>query len=391
MIEYILPYIKDMEARALPPYQTFIRNEARFIKDRYDRIYKSMGHETNGVKLLRYILQFTDQEYLDKQCNNYDRYLYHLRYVHKNLTTIFDRVERGRGYRNMFLFHDSNPTEEFIFPIEDVNTITNLPMYSDNWNDWRKVRCIRLWDHNSSEFTTKLLNDRLNFSTDIPSNAVILIDVVALIMKYYIWLHTQRENEIAKELAELTPQQLFIHKYVLSDLIWDNSYIWLINQINKMLVTPEEEIKDTFSAENLRYDQQWGWVAMNSREGFESLYRLVNDTRRNIRPESILSSKLLFGNTIHDRMILSYETLTLPGQKQYDYLRWMRDRKLLTLVINLFKTRPELPVTRVMNVNLRRHFKRVIVGRPWNVCNSISLRKEIETEINEFYSLLESY
>lgn len=391
MIEFVLPFIKDMEPRILPPYQTFIRNEARFIKDRYDRIYKTLGHETPGVVLLRYILSFAEKDYLDKQSNNYDRYLYHLRYIRKNLTTIFDRVERGRGFHNLFFFNESSSTEEFVLPIEDVNTITNLPMYSNSWDDWRKIRCIRLWDHNSSEFTTKLLNDRLNFSTDVPSNAVILIDVVALVMKYYIWLNTQRENEPAKELAELVPQQLFIHKYVITDLIWDNAYIWLINSIRNLLSYSPDEVNDKLSMSNIRYDQQWGWIVANAREGFASLFRLITDATRNVRPESILSSKLLFGNTIHQRMIMTDELLTLPGQRQYDYLRWLRDRKLLFLVVELFMKRPDLPVTRVMNVNLRRQFRRVLVNRPWNVCNSITLKKEVETEINQFVNLLESY
>lgn len=388
MIEYIAPFLKDMDARALPSYQNFINIQSKFIKDRFDRLYRSQGHESNGVKLLRYILQFIDYDYLDRQDNNYDRYLHHLRYIKHNVDNIFDRVSRGRGYPNLFIANESPTAEEFILPIEDLNTLVNLPLWSSSWNDWRRVRCLYLWDHNSTEFTTNLLNDRLTFAKEVPTHALFLLDIVALTMKYYIWGKEQRFKEPEEELALKIPQQLFLHKYVMCDLVWDNAYIWLINQLNAMIQLTPEEFMNQYSNKTLQTESQWGYISTNCFQGFESLHRLIYDTSKNISPESVLSSKLIFGSTINQRVRISDKYLTLPMQRQYDYLRWMRDRKLLSLIVKLYSLRPDLPTTKNIKFNLKRDFKRVLMNRPWNTCNSVSLKYEIQNEIFDFIKLL---
>ena len=179
-----------------------------------------------------------------------------MRYIKHQLDEIFDRVSRGRGYHNLFV--KSNNVEEFVLPIEDINTIVNLPLDSNDWEVWKKVRPVRLWDHDSEEFTINLLNDQLHFSRGFePTSVLVLIDVVALCIKYYIWLTYQRDKEPAKELAEYIPQQLFIHKYVMCDLIWDNSNIWLLNQINKSLTIDPSRASQMFDSNMLKVDSQW--------------------------------------------------------------------------------------------------------------------------------------
>ena len=82
MLESFLPYMRVLDIRAIPPYQLFLKEQSKIIRERYIRIYKSLGHETRGVSLLRYILQFMDMDYMKRQANNYDRYLYHVSKSH---------------------------------------------------------------------------------------------------------------------------------------------------------------------------------------------------------------------------------------------------------------------------------------------------------------------
>ena len=193
MIDILLPYLRDDAPRALPPFQLFLKSQATFIRERYNRLYVAQGHESKAVRLLRYILQNVDMDFMSRQTSNYDRYLHHLRYIKHSLDDIFDRVARGRGYHNFFV--KSDKVEEFILPIEDINTIVNLPLDTNDWEVWKKVRPVRLWDHDSEEFTINLLNDQLHFTRNFePTEVLILIDVIALTMKYYIWLTYQLKN-----------------------------------------------------------------------------------------------------------------------------------------------------------------------------------------------------
>lgn len=387
MLSLVMPYIRDMEPRAIPPYQTFLKAQETYIRGRANRIYESQGHESPGIKLLRYILSFVDMSYLDQQANNYERYNYHVRFIQKDMMEIFDRVGRGRGYFNLFFKRSSFITEEFLLPILDVNTLTTLPLETEDWYTWKSVQPLYLWSHDSDEFTINILNDRITFRSMPPSYAVEMLDVVALIFKYYIWYKYQRAYEPASELAEFTPQQLFLHKYVMSFYAWDLSNVWLLNQLNRLFDITDRDQLNSYSSHSLQTEQQYGWVALNSRRGFECLWDLLYDLKRNLRPEALFSSKLLLGRknvTLNERISYVDRRLAVPIHRAYEYYRWLRDKDILKFYVKVWSSRSNLPTAKRLFVNLRRDFNRVLLRRPWNTCNNVLLKNEIEREMTEF-------
>ena len=388
MIDLILPYIKDDAVRALPAYQTFLKAQAKFISERYRRLILSTGHESPGIRLLRYILQFVDKDYLDLQVNNYERYSNHIRYIRRDLENIFDRNERGRGYYGLFFPKGSFATEEFLFPVEDINSISGLPLYTDDWNVWKRVRPLRLWAHDSNEFTTNLINDRVKFHSLPPSYAVELLDVVALTFKYYIWYKHARHLEQAEEMAQVAPEQLFLHKYVMCDWVWDLGNIWLLAELRQIFDLEQDQMF-IFSASSLQIETQYGWIVNNVKKGFQTLWETLYDIKRHVRPEALLSSKILFNGSINDRIRLTDERLVLPPMRQYDWMRYLRDRELVEFVIRLWRTRPELPTTKRMLIQIRREWLRILNRKPWSRCNSPTLKAEIEADMNSFNEWLQ--
>lgn len=388
MIQMILPFVKDMEIKAIVPYNEFLSSQKIFVKNKYKRLFGSQGYESSGMKLLRYILQFIDMDYMDSQVNNYDRYTYHVRIIRRDLIYIFDRVRRGRGYYNLFFDKNRFLTEEFLLPVLDTNSLIHLPLYSNDWDVWRKVRPLRLWSHDSDEFTVNIINDRIKFKGAPPSYAVELLDVVALVFKYYIWFKFKKDLEPEQELVKHIPQQYFLHKYVLCDLVWDLSNIWLLSNLNKLTKIKSINDLDYFDSSNMQVESQYGWISMKARRGYETLWKLLNDTRGNVRPESLLSSKILYGGSLNKRIRIIDESLDLPILAQYDYLRWLRDKQVLNLFIDIWKSREELPTTRKILVNVDRDFKRLLRTRPWNNCQNVILKNQIEEEMTDFAYLL---
>lgn len=384
MIDMITPFVRDMEARALPPYQNFLKSQKAFIIERSRRIHESEGHESPGIRLLRYILQFVDHEYLNSQANNYDRYLYHLRYIRRDIMNIFDRVSRGRGYTRLFFAKSDFLTEEFLIPIEDVNTITNLPLHTEDWNEWKKVRPLRLWAHDSNEFTINTLNDRVTFKSIPPSYAIELLDVVALTFKYYIWNKYQKDKEPQEELVKHIPTQLFLHKYVMDGITWDLANIWLLSSLSRIAYTEERTDMNQFDASFMQVDSQYGRIAINAQRGFESIWDLLYDTKRNLRPEAFFSSKILYGGSINDRIELTDRTLTLPGGRNYEYLRWMRDKDLVAFFLGVWKRRKDMPAAKTLFVNFERDYQRMLKRRPWNACQNTMLKNTLESEMEKF-------
>lgn len=384
MIDYILPFIVEKDKRAIPPYQLFLKDQKTLIEERLQRFKLTTGHEFGGVKLLRYILQFVDMNYLDQQSNNYERYTYHLRYICRDLMNIFDKVKEGRGFRRLFFYSSSSmPVEEFLFPIEDINTIVNLPLDTESWDIWQHVKPLHIWNHNSDEYSINLLSDRIRFASFPPHYVIELLDVVALAMKYYIWYKYQRTNELAEEFALLNPQQLFLHKYVVTDVIWDLADIWLLHKLRALLTDVRENNYnlENYDAQVMQTDTQYGRIASYSRRGFESLYKLISMVKHNnINPEALLSSKTLMTGSIINRIIKTTK-LSLPVFRQYDYMRWMRDVDLIVLFKDIYNLRPNLPTTKRLNIHLRRMLNRFYRTKPWQYCNNIYLKEDIQQQL----------
>lgn len=391
MIDWILPFCKVAEAKALPQFQQFLKAEAEFIKHRYNQLFLAAGHESPGVKVLRYILQFVDIDYLDSQTNNYARYSYHLRFIRNDLTNIFDRSARGAGYHSLFFNPSSFTTIEYLIPVEDVNSITGLPLDTDDWSEWRKVRTLRLWANDTDEFTTKLINDRIAYSVTPPNYAIELLDVVALVFKYYIWYKYERINEPAELLAKYNPQQLFIHKYVVCDLIWDLANCWLLRMLAKAVdATIALEDDEIFDSRSLQVDPQYGWIATPSRYGFRSITNLITDIGRNVRPEAIFSSNILYGGSINDRIRLTDNRLVLPISRRYAWMRWMRDKDLVTIWLRIWGSHQDGATAKTIFRNVSRDMKRSMLGKPWDTIQNNYLRQNMETEMNELLEYVDS-
>ena len=385
MLQFILPFIRQSDIRAIPPYQLFLKDQRTLIIEKYWRFSKQIGHESPGVRLLRYILQFVDMEYMDSQVNNYERYSYHLRFIRRDLTNIFDRVKGGRGFRRLFFHSDVNmPIDEYLFPVEDLNSIVNLPLDTNNWEVWKKVKPLYFWYSDSDEYTIKLINDRVQYTSFPPHYVIELLDVVALAMKYYIWYKYQRNNEPDEEFALHNPQQLFLHRYVVCDCIWDLADNWIIHKLRQILSDVHLDIysPELYDASVLQMETQYGRIASTSRKGFESLYKLIKMIKyNNVRPEALLSSNTLFTGTINNRILLSENRLPLPIFNQYGYMRWMKDVALFNLFMATFNLRPQLPVTKKLFIHVRRMITRLYKSKPWQNCTNVILREHIQEQL----------
>ena len=387
MIGTILPYLQTSESRAVRLYTQFKEEQMRIVYRQYRRIFKSLGHESYGVRLLRYILQFVDHKYLDSRANNYQRYTDHLRLIRRDLMNIFDRVRYGRGYYNFFFEKNDYATEEFILPVEDVNTIVNLPLDSDRWSDWRHVHPVRIWSHDSDELSMNLLNGRVHFSTLPPTRAVILLDVIGLVFKYYIWNKYERMNEPAKNLADEVPQQLFLNKYVICDLHWDLLDVWLIRNLRRVMqCESREEVEEQFSSQELQMDSVYGRIGVSSRKGYVDLWKTM--TVSTVIPAVILNSLLLSRGSPYHRLNELENKLMMPRNSAYNYLKWIRDKDTLEWIVALFNRRPTLPATVSLKRKLSAKMDRLIRERPWNICSNVMLKSSIENEMHAFVDLL---
>ena len=379
----ILPFISNKEPRSLPPYQAFLNSQKNLILTRYKDSLETIGHTSKGIRLLKYILQFVDFEYLNKKVNNYERYSDYIRFIYKDMLNTFDRAGKGRGYINLFFPRLQFITEEFLIPVADTGCITNLPLHTEDWNTWKKINPLKIWDHDSLEYNLNLINDQYHFRYFPPSYCVELLDVVSLLFKYYIWVknHKVYENNDA---ANIVPVEYFLHKYVFGPTVWDLANIWLLHLISKLLMTEDLSDLKEYDSSYLESDSMYGRVSLNIRKGFEYLRTLVKNSRNNLQPDVLLSSKLLFTGSINDRILYTDKYLDMPGLRKYDYLRWLRDKDILKIYLSTWKASKLVSKQKSIFRHVSRMYNRYYNTRFWNICNNYVLSVNIEQDFKKF-------
>lgn len=390
MLSSIIPYLGSGTPRAIPAYQTFLKSESKVLSDARTKLMMGIGYETLGNKLLRYVLQFIDMPYLLTQANNYERYSYHLKYIRRDIEDTFERIKRGKAYTNHFF--NNTLTDEYILPVEDLNTLVNLPLDSMSWRDWRYVRPLRLWYHDSDELTYNVLNDRISFAKQIPHTAIFLLDVIALVFKYFIWYTSKRKSEDDLEAALYIPQQFFIHKYVISDLVFDLGNIWLLHMFDKLsYCSSRTSVELEFTESNLTVSSQWGRVVGNVNRGMVSLWELIDSTKDNLQPNAFFQSKTLFNGSIVDRAILTDRQLSLPITRNYDWYRFLRDKDIISTIAYIWSRRTGLSDSKKGLFALRRILRTYKRHRIWEECFTPDLKNQVKSDVVGLLNDVELY
>lgn len=383
----ILAEPKQAIPRKLPNYKLFLDAQNRYVSQVWKVLYDSTGYLTAGVSFLIYILSQLDLDYMNDQVNNYDRYTHHLRYIRDSVLPHFNTLTHGKPYRKLFFASQGLYTQEYLIPTDDAGTMTYLPLHTDNWNVWKRIRPLRLWTHDSDEFTVHLKNDRLKFQSFPPGYAIELLDIVALLFKYYFWFTQKRLQE---DIPITNPEAYFIHKYVLCDWVWDCENIWLLSCLKKVLAAESVKEVTQLKPRNLQVDPNWGRIAINCTKGFEQLWYLTKGTKKYLKPDAILNAKLLANGSLRDRIILLQTRLSLPPLRQYRYLSWLKDRDTLQLYLQILSFR-QTSESRGIFRKYVRDMRRILAIKPWNVCDNLILQDQIETEMNEFVSWASAY
>lgn len=394
LLNTFMPYLRDVDRRALPPYQNFLQQQKKYTDTTYFVARNGLGHETQGMQQLRYILNFVDMEYLLRLPDHYKRYTNLLCSLFDSLIENFDRANSGDSFTGYYIDSFGSPmrTKEYVLPVSDINCIVKLPMYSEEWERWKFVRPLRLWTHDSNELTTEMTNTLIEFHNQPPSYAFFTLDVIGLILKYVTWYQDQRQQEFAQTLVQESPQQYFLHRYVFTPLIYDLTDIWLLKQFNKLTdMTSRTEVSSHFKVKNLQTEVQYGYVAGNCTQGFEYIWNIQNQQNSNIRPECLLSSRILLNSSLHQRMRYLNNNIELPEWDRYDWCRFMRDYDIIVLFLKLWQRRKDLPTANKIFTYALYDLRNFIRMKPWRWCLNLEIRTDVEQRALELELLLDNY
>lgn len=383
MLDYIRSFILTPDSpRSVVSwirYVKFLERSADMLKQRH---FASNPIETKGMVLLRRILANLDMLYLQRKgLGDLDKYMNYLRFVQSDLDRQFSTVPAGVTYTNALISKKTLTTDEYYLAVDCVDYIRTLP-WDKPWEEWKKLRAVRLWDHDSPEFTLNLINDSVAFAKKQPHYAFFTVDVVILAFQYMKFLE--------EEEGDNKTQQMFIHRYVINQLHDDLIDVWLLQQLEKSLtITDDAQIRD-IDYNDIVVDGRYGWVGTQYREGLLALHQLKEQLdSAGLKPSSYMSTPLLTNETsLFDRLLVLYEQLDMETLYQYKGMIYLRDRRLLKLIWELYKRRPDFPTTETLSRRLKQIVFKYRTAKVWNGIPNQTLRAEVMFELDRMWQQL---
>jgi len=339
------------------------------------------GYEHEGIGLLKHILSVVDIDYLKRINNDYERYTFYLKNIHKDLSNIFDTVATNKTYKNTFIQRKGFGTTEYIIPTERMNYIKDLPM-GEEWDQWIDIKPIRLLDHNSNEYTLNVLQDRVSFKALQPSYAIISIDPIALAFMYYKFLD-------AHDFSSPMSTQVFLHRYVISKFMDDLQDIWLRNQFLSLFDIENEQEISKLNINTIVFNNMYGFVGHQYKDAMISIYRVMDDVRqRKRRPETLIKSLILSRSSISDYMSDIYTKAHIPPLRQYMWQVYLKDMRWVEFILKTYMLQPDYVNTRNMIKKLRIETEKLVRTRFWTNIRHILTRNIVEEHFNEMYELI---
>lgn len=311
------------------------------------RFKKNTGFESNGVRLLRSLLNISNYSELLKLSDR-ERYK-QLLIKYDELTRVFDPVVRRKTYSGMFIA-PGNGCREYLIPVKMTDGARQYPL-GMNWSEWESLTPVRMIDNNTNELSFHIYNDNVVYKNSPPTTAVFTIDVIGMILQFLKYRETFGT-------ALLEPA--YFHKYVLTRAIMrDIAVIWLRNQYIHVM-TKSISREDARNAINFGYmsNNIYGYVDAHYPKAIEELSAIIRDVKYGtIRVETALQSFRSFDGGMSDYYLDLMPQLAIPNQTQYRWVEYLRDLPWVLMVAQLASLFPSHPD----NITTVNAFKRDIV------------------------------
>lgn len=373
MLDNLKRYLLPVTPTIIPQWNQHI-NELKIRREEIKRRYlNNYGSDSRALRTLKHLIGSIDIDYLSSQRNDFDAYTNYFSLFGNVADYIFNPTKFGKAYRKMFYHKTIFSTTEFLIPVNDVDHIKYLPL-GRPWDEWKYVKPVTLWYHDSHEHTLDLLKNQVHFKFDQPNYSLTFINSTALAMMWWKYSNTHLPDE------EQTLHN-FLHKYVFSKLFEDLEDIWLLNRI-KTIVEHCNDIDGTAESDTNLY----GYAGGRQKEANNRLMLKIIDIKNgNLRPNNLLSSELLLSGSILNKINYAFEYLDTEHLKQYDYTRILRDLPYLELILKLHEYRPDSSFYLNLTQELRIYLKRYLSSKPWSSVADSYVRTIIEEKINNLH------
>ena len=341
--------------------------------------------DTNGVRLLRQILEICDLDTLlalSVKPGRLGEYLLSMTY---ELEKVID-VRIGKNTSQSLFINGKTRCYELVTPSRRKNPLSEIPLGSKyDSGDWDKIRPLRIWDMGVSNLTFRFNDGRLDYNHHCPSYAIYSLDCFALVAKFIAYYKSQTKNI---DLDSVMVNYIY-SEIIVPSLLSDSVSIWLRN------IYRQQFLSDTkLESHNSTLWDNTNIVALGTE--FNNAMYDINHLKVDLRKEvitysEVLSSLPLTGDGQHFISYYKelYNTTQLSDQQPYIWVEFIKNVSWFEFVLLVSSFSPSIPNVTSFQRDLIREVRFAIMMKPWNeVRASIPLKNVILHRLEGMYAYL---
>ena len=293
---------------------------------------------SNGIDYINSLITRADIPYLLKYSGNDMDRLSKVNHEYKT-ATYGDFIRQYPIRPKSFIYSKKSSTVEYILITDDFDIIQNIPLGSDDFNQWLRVRPIQMLSNDSPELLLDITASRLKYRRSPPKEVVFSINVMKLLMVY-----TKYRIMYSDQFSVKIDNYPFIYKVCLLPLLYDNVKTWLIKIIYDMVMLKKKDPDAIFDTGSLTLGEKSTFALSGRHSAIIELEDIISKCAKGtVKPDEVIVSVCAsMGTNLYDetRWLMNSHYVGNHGV-QFRWAEFLREYFLLTTIVALYGLQPD--------------------------------------------------
>lgn len=375
MILSFLSHYMDPDKIPSAPKTSMVRYN-QYLNKAYIKLMMMLSRRSNelisskGVIKIGQMLNTIDITYLNNQPSDFERYGNYWMYERINLDNLLSNPPTTPN--RMTLFNKGlHTTNEYWISVRGTDYLNTLP-FDQPLPLWDTVHPLRIHDVDAMDPLFVISNNLINFQKIQPKYAYVLIDSVAMGMKYYQYQKLYGQNTYQ-----------FVHDVIIPDLYMDIAKIWLTKQLLRMFqIKSSDQIN--YVSPSVKY--YYNSIDSGFNRAMVEVYDLIKDIRNGKSLFSFLQSVMIYEKRLDYEIngLLLRNHISIEDDKLW--MHYARDVQYLKIIIELLTCNNHQQMSDI----IRQKLKAMIRSKFWNHIKSTNFKQYVKEDVENLIDMVEN-
>lgn len=304
----------------------------------FNRINKTKIIESQGIRLIRYLLFNIPDMYFftQKDTNDAELYVKIFSGMRDGLKPAYDFLDTNTDYLKLFTTNKTGVTSEIITTTVTDSPLMTLPVFQ-SYPQWKNVNTLNMLHCESLTLPITFIDNKINFTPDTPELIIYGLDIPTLFLKYKKYIDSiqvSNEDDLKKLIFDNDVYSEYVKNQIIENLMIQSYNTWMLTCVNKLL-----ELQDDIAINMIMdYQQDKLIVANVFKQAFNDLLKQVILLKRNnISIEDFYSLQIFWNNKNMFDILRHRKQNEIPQWTQYKAIDFLSHSLILENILRCLK------------------------------------------------------